>query len=1315
MRASATHAWLRAALRPGYDVIPKWITLMAALVLSTAGAAIGGSLFGPVGAIAGRIAGAVAGNAIDHALFGDKSTRSVESPRLADLDVMASTEGAPIPRVYGRARLSGQLIWATKLEEVVSTRSETSGGGKGMGGGGTTTTTTYSYFANLAIGLCEGPIGRVGRIWADGKPLDLTGVSVRFYRGEETQELDPLIAAKEGGAAPAYRGLAYVVFERLPLENFGNRIPQLSFEVMRPIGALEKMVRAVTLIPGTTEFGYEPATVVRTLGPGRSAPENRHVSTVASDAEAALDDLQATCPNLERVAVVVAWFGDDLRAGQCTLRPGVDSAIKQTFGATWSVAGVTREEAHLVSTVEGRPAYGGTPSDDSVVHLIQELKARGLKVTLYPFVMMDVPAGNALADPNTGTPPQPPYPWRGRITCDPAPGRPGTPDGSAAAASQVDAFFAAGEPEAWGYRRMILHYAHLAASAGGVDAFLIGSELRGITRVCSASGVYPAVASLVALAGEVKAILGVSTLITYGADWTEYGAHVVDVAASEVRFPLDSLWASPAIDAVGIDYYAPLADWRDDATHLDRALSETIHARDYLAANLRAGDAYDWFYTDAAARTAQSRTPITDGLGKPWTFRAKDLWNWWGNPHYERVGGAELPAPTAWAAQSKPLWLTEIGCPAVDKGANQPSVFPDPKSIDSGRPYFSNGRRDDLIQRRFLEAVLTSFDPAFGASETMNPVSPVYGGRMIAPSAIHLWTWDARPYPLFPAATDAWSDGPNWDTGHWLTGRLGCAPLDALIATILSDAGSPTADTAALGEGPDGYVLDRPMSPRAAIEPLALAFAFDAHADGDLLRFRPRGGRAVVELAEDDLVLPERGAPFRLVRAQETELPREVTLAFSDPIADYRRSAASSRRLVGGSARTARADLAAVMNDATAERRAEIWLQDLWAGRDSAAFALPSSRLALAPGDIVALTLAGRRRLMEVRDIADAEARRLSARSIDPEVFDLPLATPRRRPPATPAALGPVHALLLDLPTLGEEEAVLTRAAVFADPWPGPVAIWRSYEGASFARIGLALAPTIVGTTLDALAPGPTGRWDHAASVRVALAGGALASVSDAALLSGANAAALRRPDGAWEVVQFASAELVGPRTFRLSRLLRGQGGSEGAIGDPLPAGAPFVLLDEHLVTVARGLEALGRTMQLKFVAAAKSHGDPTALTLAVTPGATALRPLAPTHLKARRGASGTTFSWIRRTRRGGDSWQALEVPLGEEREAYELDILAGATVARTLSAATPSAFYSHADEIADFGAAQATLTVRVAQLSASVGRGDAAQATLVP
>jgi hypothetical protein len=205
----------------------------------------------------------------------------------------------------------------------------------------------------------------------------------------------------------------------------------------------------------------------------------------------------------------------------------------------------------------------------------------------------------------------------------------------------------------------------------------------------------------------------------------------------------------------------------------------------------------------------------------------------------------------------------------------------------------------------------------------------------------------------------------------------------------------------------------------------------------------------------------------------------------------------------------------------------------------------------------------------------------------------------------------------------------------------------------------------------------------------------------------------LQRPDGAWEVIQFASATLVGDRTYELSRLLRGQAGSEWAMAPMLAAGAPFVLLNEHLVPLTRSLDDLGRPMQLRIVAADRDHGDATAVALDVTPQTTALDPLAPVHVRAVRAVDGVEMTWIRRTRVGGDAWEAEDVPLGEERERYRVDILNGSDVVRTLTASEPTALYAAADEIADFGSAQSSLTIRVAQVSTTAGRGIAAEATL--
>ena len=118
---------------------------MTTLILQAAGSALGGIVGGPIGAAVGRAVGGIAGAAIDSALFGSDSPRHVEGPRLKDIDGLTSTEGAPIPRVYGRARIGGQLIWATRLEEVANTTVERSGtrGGKGGGGRGKTVKTTY--------------------------------------------------------------------------------------------------------------------------------------------------------------------------------------------------------------------------------------------------------------------------------------------------------------------------------------------------------------------------------------------------------------------------------------------------------------------------------------------------------------------------------------------------------------------------------------------------------------------------------------------------------------------------------------------------------------------------------------------------------------------------------------------------------------------------------------------------------------------------------------------------------------------------------------------------------------------------------------------------------------------------------------------------------------------------------------------------------------------------------------------------------------------------------------------------------------------
>src|SRR5262249_18078066 len=159
----------------------------------------------------------------------------------------------------------------------------------------------------------------------------------------------------------------------------------------------------------------------------------------------------------------------------------------------------------------------------------------------------------------------------------------------------------------------------------------------------------------------------------------------------------------------------------------------------YLDGNIEGGEGYDWYYADGAGRVAQDRLAITDSAyGEPFVFRVKDIAGWWGHAHYPRVAGVRSTTATGWVAGMKAVGFVEFGIPAVDKGANQPNLFYDPKSSESALPHFSDGSRDDLIQRAAIEAF-----HAHWADADNNPASGFYDGRMIPDDGIVLWTWDA--------------------------------------------------------------------------------------------------------------------------------------------------------------------------------------------------------------------------------------------------------------------------------------------------------------------------------------------------------------------------------------------------------------------------------------------------------------------------------------------------------------------------------------------------------------------------------------------
>lgn len=220
---------------------------MATLILTAVGTALGGPIGGALGALAGQY--------VDQTILFAPKAR--QGPRLGDLSVQTSSYGSAIPKLFGTMRVAGTVIWSTDLIE----HRGTSGGGKGR-----PKTVDYSYSASFAVALSGRPILGVGRIWADGKLLRgaagdfKSATEFRLYRGGEDQPPDPLIASADGAdQATAFRGIAYAMFEDFQLEDYGNRIPSLTFEVEADAGPVAIGAVAAALADGAIAAGSTPA------------------------------------------------------------------------------------------------------------------------------------------------------------------------------------------------------------------------------------------------------------------------------------------------------------------------------------------------------------------------------------------------------------------------------------------------------------------------------------------------------------------------------------------------------------------------------------------------------------------------------------------------------------------------------------------------------------------------------------------------------------------------------------------------------------------------------------------------------------------------------------------------------------------------------------------------------------------------------------------------------------------------------------------------------------------------------------------------
>ena len=1173
---------------------------MAALV------AVGGAFLGNaigVGPSIGWIAGSIIGNL----LFPSGEDTVTEGPRLGDLSVTSSAYGAAIPIGYGTLRLAGNIIWSPGIEEVKNVDKQRAGG-KG-GGGPTQTNITYEYFGNFALGLSEGPADDVLRIWADGKLIyDKTGtaddiskinLNFRFYQGTETQEPDFLIENDQGvNNTPAFRGIAYIVFDRLPLADFGNRIPNITVELTFEQNPMQPFIPTDFL---TVDEGGLPGGISQG---GNILPDYRR-------------------------GVFYLFNSSGTPA---------ENFIRRVNSRTM------REDRQR--------AYPVDANGNSVTFV------RLITVTPEGFIIMEHQPGNS-----------------GRISAiDPDSleivstfGSPG---------STVDYF-----PTRFPRSRDGSSSFCVVSGPLGLQFFVIHvSVLGGIGILEATNGTLEYVWDSDNGPGQEPPGINGSSIITScpGAVGEGFG-EAYCVAGPSFTLPSSS----------------PITLFR---------------------INIRAGAFYDPNEDSYSGVEVDTLATFTPGDLIPGETELEDF----SSLLYDETDDTVMlqfrsVADVSYMAKYSPqtgniIWLTEIPGARNNIGGHNLSRIQD----------------GTYGQVSFLRAwaLRTTTGELFYDVPVLTQENSAGAG----------W-WDSRTAAYYSIGSGVF--------GKYLFFRG--TGEDTTLASIINDLSLRSGleqseiDVGGLGNIPvPGYLLSRQSTIRAAIQPLAQVYFFDGVESDYVLRYILREGKASsASITQDELAVlsDQSGEFFRESRVQEVELPLRYSLTYMDKENDYQQQVHNARRILApdptmNSRNEVNVNIPAVLQAETAKRSAEQGLFSSWIERSNYSFQLPWTYLALDPSDVIDVSLDDgtlfRTRLAQT-EIGTSFAIDISALSEDAAQYSSTVAADRGIGPTPQSFLSETltKLILLASPLLRDSDDVgrSTSRLYFAMGGFGQLgwtaaSLFKSADNTEFDQVGSVINEMAWGSANNALGDTNTPfSTDETNTLTVYMNTGedSLTSATQLEMVNGANAAALIRSDGNPEIFQFRDVTVNPDGSRTLSGLLRGRRGTEVFTGDH-SAGDLFLLLDTQ---TGSSLQLdLGERNQNRFYRAVTS-GQIFENAMLVTKASPAndLKPYAPVGATATANGNDIDLAWQRRTRVGGALQDGTgAVPLAEDSEAYEVDVIVGGnpTTNSPYNVSTPQFTYTSAQQTADgFTPPLSQITVRIYQISAQVGRGFTKEVTL--
>lgn len=538
------------------------------------------------------------------------------------------------------------------------------------------------------------------------------------------------------------------------------------------------------------------------------------------------------------------------------------------------------------------------------------------------------------------------------------------------------------------------------------------------------------------------------------------------------------------------------------------------------------------------------------------------------------------------------------------------------------------------------------------------------------------------------------------------TWALKSLPLADMVADLCAQCGigAGDIDVSALAGQEVHAVAVQPTAARAVLEQLATAYYFEC-VESDKLYFRRRGAAPVATIPYGDY-----GADglLTLQDANDLELPAQVNVSYLNLANAYQQGNEVSDRITTESTAVSSVQLGMGLTPAVAKAIADTAVLDQTVAARTGSATLDMRYARLEPTDVVLLTDgAGLQHRARIVKIADADGvRSLDLVADDARVLrELGITSEDYDDDYTVMPLADTDLVILDIPILRDQD---DNAGLYAagdglrGRWPGYLLLRDGTE------VGRSATGAAMGVVAEAL-----GNWasllvDEANIITVTVnPGDELVSITHADLsVSTSNYAAIGAP-GRWEIVQYQRAALVSEGVYRVSGLARGRLGTEHLRGTHV-AGDRFVALDgAGLLRDVGNVGDLGIARTYMAVTQGARIDDGTTVT--ATPHWQGLRPLSPVGARQlKQGNGDIVLQWGRRSRYVGNVLMGV-LPLGEAAEAYEVDVLNGATVVRTLASSTPTATYTAAQQVTDFGGEQAAVSARIYQLSASIGRGQPA------